>query len=139
MAAAASGLLMVGALGGAATRLFFMPIPAVTVATQPARVSPADLAAIEARLLARLRSEMDTRQQVVSTQSRESAPGTPDPSVATLAREVSELRAQQILLAENLMDDVRNISERQRTTDERSYMLLTSFAQAGLPPAGGGR
>ena len=140
MAAAAAVLLVVGVLGGAATRLFFMPAaPAVTVASQPARVSPAELAAIKARVLATLRAEIESRpQQVVATRSRELAPQTPDPSVVTLAREVSELRAQQILLAENLMDDVKNISERQRTTDERSYMMMTSFAQGGLP-AGGGR
>ena len=71
MAAAAGAIFFVGAAGGVATRAWWPAQPRVAVEAAlpqaaPSVVTAADLAAIEARIVARVRADLESRQRPVS-------------------------------------------------------------------------
>jgi hypothetical protein len=140
LAAAACAILMVGAVGGAATyALLPHPPAAIAEATPPAvpavseATAPVDVAAIEARLLERMRSELDTRLQVVSAStSREASSAS---ATTDLTRRVNALTARQDELS-RLLIGVANETIGIRTKQsglEHDNRLLVSYMQGQGP------
>jgi hypothetical protein len=149
LAAAASVMFAVGAAGGVATHVWLsrtpaaapaavearanavMPDPAPTVALVPVSqtngISPADLSALEQRVYARMRAEMDQRVRLVSTHTDARAGD-------DLAAEVRALRAWQQDQTNLNLQFTRDIGDAfQRTTDLGRRMVASQ--SAGLPPA----
>jgi hypothetical protein len=132
LTAAASLVLAVGAAGGAVTQAFLArpaAVPPVVaspalVATAPSApsVTPAELAALEARVLDRMRTEVEARvtQQVRTlTADRSDTAGRPravrDESAAEVARKVEELRNTQAAFYTEIYKDNMNLKQNQRS------------------------
>ena len=147
LAAAACATFIVGAAGGAATyALMPRSAPAVSQA-QPApstsvpasaSVTPVELSALETKLLAQMRAELDTR---VRESVRDVAPqnvSASDPADADLARRVNMLTARQNDLYDRLLEfasETQSIRVKQQGLERTSNMLV-NYA---LPTAAGGQ
>lgn len=143
MAAAAGAILAVGAAGGAAMHAILPAEPAtVAQAPQPAAaapvVSPAELAAFEERMVARLRREFEDRARAVSAPSVQ-----PATDAADLARRVTMLTARQdemFGLLYGVATQTDGIRRQQSGLEHRSNLLLASLVEQGNAQASeGGR
>jgi hypothetical protein len=149
MAAAASAMLMVGAAGGAATYALLPGGAPAMVQTSPAApapiaaapVAPVDLSELEARLVARMRAELDERVQLAATRPAESV-GAAGIAPSELARRVNILSSRQdelygmLLGVANETDGIRS----KQTGLERDNRLLVTYMQGqGTDTVFGGR
>jgi hypothetical protein len=148
MAAAASAVLMVGAAGGAATYALLPGRAPAIVEASPAAVAPVaaapappvDLSELEARLVARMRAELDERVRVAASRPAESGAAGIAPS--ELARRVNILSSRQdelygmLLGVANETDGIRS----KQTGLERDNRLLVTYMQGqGTDTIFGGR
>lgn len=143
LAAAACAILMVGAAGGAATYAF-LPTTATVVATAPAAapvpvsaVTPldqsVDVAAIEARLLERMRAELDARVRLAAAER-------PAPDSSDLARRVNVLSARQDELSELLLglaNETVGIRTKQSVLERDNRQLVSYMLHDGAAFPGG--
>jgi Putative zinc-finger len=142
LAAAAGLVLVVGAAGGAvATR--FVPGPAPTGAVQvvapapvvpaAAAVTPADLSALEQRVLAEMRSEMDDRV-VHLMAAHQVAPQSRD--LESLSQRVDRQGRQLADLTNAVYADVVQLNRtlnRTQAVQEGNRMILTALDLEGAP------
>ena len=146
LAAAARATFMVGAAGGAATYAL-MPRTAPAVAqvqttTNPvgtAAVSPTDLAALENKVLAQMRAELDTRVRQVSGDVAPRNISETNLATTDLARRVNMLTARQNELYDRLIEfasETQGIKAKQ-TGLERTNGMLVSYVQGGASIPGG--
>lgn len=153
MAAAASLVFAAGAAGGATTRLMWpipaqilasTPAPAAAIAAVPIRpaapaVTSEDLAALEAKVVARVRAEM--AQPVQSASPRPAAAPAAVPAVDTLVRQVKALEAwqyDQVALNEQFDRKLRRLGSVTSTLDAR--MATDADMRMVIPVSfGGGR
>jgi anti-sigma factor RsiW len=144
LAAAACATFMVGAAGGAAT-VALMPRSAPAVAelretparvATPASVTSDELAALETRVLAQMRAELDTRARASAGTAVAQNAGSS--SNADLARRVNILTARQNDLYDRLLEfasETQGIRTKQADL-ERGNRMLVSYA-LGAAGAGG--
>lgn len=143
LAAAACLLLAAGAAGGVATHALLphqkeaaiataVPVP-VTPAANISSPRPEELSALERRLLATLRAEMNARVQELATASPRAAGRRTVPDEFT--SEVSALRAAQFDTLRAVNADLRMLNSRTVNLEQREQktnLLLTSLvAQQG--------
>jgi hypothetical protein len=136
MAAAASAVLMLGAAGGAASYAYLAPVPMVAQAEPavdvPVSTGAIDVEAIEARLLEKMRTELESRVRLVS--ATPVAPAAPQPTAAApgvndLARRVNTLTTRQDELYDLLLgvaNETIDIRSKQ-TGLERDNRMLVSY------------
>ena len=146
LAAAACVTFMVGAAGGAATyALMPRTVPAVaqgqttTTPVATAAVSPTDLAALENKVLAQMRAELDTRVRQVSGDVAPRNISETNPATTDLARRVNMLTARQNELYDRLIEfasETQGIKAKQ-TGLERTNGMLVSYVQGGASIPGG--
>jgi hypothetical protein len=146
LAAAACATLLVGAAGGAATyALMPTSAPAITqsqpvVSPAIASVTPAELVALENKVLARMRAELETRaSQPSSVEPRNISDSNTE--TIDLSRRVNVLTARQNDLYDRLLEfasETQGIRAKQ-TGLERTNGMLVSYVQGqnGLDPSGG--
>lgn len=149
LAAAACATFMVGAAGGAATyALMPRSAPAIAQAQPvapaatpvPVSVSPSELAALEIRMMERMRAELDTRtvQQsvAVTRNASEISPATND-----LARRVNVLTNRQEELYGLLLDFASQTDgiRAKQSGLERDNRMLVSYLQGGTAGMSGGQ
>jgi anti-sigma factor RsiW len=135
MAAAAGAILAVGAAGGAAMHALLPAEPAaVAQAPQPAvavpvAVSHAELAALEERMVARLRQEFEDRVRTVSAASVQ-----PTTDAAELARRVTMLTARQdemFNVLYGVATQTEGIRRQQTGLEHRSNLLVSLMREQG--------
>ena len=147
LAAAACATFVVGAAGGAATyALMPRTAPAVaqtqtTAPTATAAVTPTELAALENRVLAEMRAELDTRVRQVPGEARPRNISETNPATSDLARRVNMLTARQDELYDRLIEfasETQGIKAKQ-TGLERTNGMLVSYVQGGAASIPGGQ
>lgn len=146
LVAAACATFMVGAAGGAATyALMPRTVPSVaqvqttTTPVATAAVSPTDLAALENKVLAQMRAELDTRARQVSGDVAPRSVSETNPATTDLARRVNMLTARQNELYDRLIEfasETQGIKAKQ-TGLERTNGMLVSYVQGGASIPGG--
>ena len=156
MTAAAAAVLMIGAAGGAASHALLSreaPVAAQAAAVSPVReasnqpaadIARVDVARLEARLVERMRAELDTRIRVSAGGVQTAAPSGPamtPAAVNDLARRVNTLTARQdelydlLLVAGNQTDAMRG----KLTGLEQSSRMLVSYIEGQGSDGFGGR
>jgi hypothetical protein len=104
---------------------------------QPAAlVSPADLDALEQKVLARVRTEMDDRMRLVAAHT------TAAPQAGTTTEvnaEINALRRNQSESLRAVYADILNLAQNQRSLEQRNNFVLTSFGGPALPAEPAGR
>lgn len=147
LAAAACATFMVGAAGGAATyALLPRTAPAVAEAQTPAptaatAVTATELAALENKVLAQMRAELDTRARQMSGEAAPRNLADTNPASTDLARRVNMLTARQDELYDRLLEfasETQGIRAKQ-TGLERDSRMLVSYVQGGTPGLPGGQ
>jgi len=146
LAAAACATFIVGAAGGAATYAL-MPRTAPAVAqvqttsspTAIAAVTPTELAALENKVLAQMRAELETRARQVPGDPTPRNISETNPATTDLARRVNMLTARQDELYDRLIEfasETQGIKAKQ-TGLERTNGMLVSYVQGGSGIPGG--
>jgi hypothetical protein len=147
LAAAACATFMVGAAGGAATyALMPRTAPAVARAETPAptattAVTATQLAALENKVLAQIRAELDTRARQTSGEAAPRNIADTNPASTDLARRVNMLTVRQDELYDRLLEfasETQGIRAKQ-TGLERDSRMLVSYVQGGTPGLPGGQ
>jgi anti-sigma factor RsiW len=146
LAAAACATFMVGAAGGAAT-VALMPQAAPAVAERQApvespvsaAVSRTDLAALEAKVIARMRLELETRATAAAAVPRNVANGSAEAN--DLARRVNVLSNRQEELYGLLLDFASQTDgiRIKQSGLERDQRMLVSYMQGGTAGISGGQ
>ena len=146
LAAAACATFMVGAAGGAATyALMPRTAPAVaqaeTTASSPtAAVTSTELAALEGKVLAQMRAELDSRARQASSDVAPRNVSDANLETTDLARRVNMLTARQNELSDLVLDFARETQgiRAKQTGLERTNGVLVSYIQgaAGSIPGG---
>ena len=145
LALAASLLLVAGAAGGVATHALWPHEPAAVAANVPtspaapavaqASLSEADMAALEARVLARVRAQVDEQVRRASTSTTTGSP------VRQVARE--EFSPDEFAWYRAVNADLQKLNSRlneQTRENERNNLILTSImTNQDATPLGGGR
>jgi Putative zinc-finger len=135
LAAAAGLVLMAGAAGGAATAaLSARPTPAGAAAEAvpapvalPAAVTPADLDALEQKVLAKVRTEMDDRIRLVAAHDTSPAPAV-DQRFEKISRQIDALKSAQSEFSSATYADFLSLRKNQRSLEQSSNFILTSMA-----------
>jgi hypothetical protein len=146
LAAAACATFMVGAAGGAATYAL-MPHTNPGVAQAQTAAAPAatpavtttDMAALESRVLAQLRVELDARARQGAGEVALRNISETSPADSDLARRVNMLTARQNELYDRLIEfasETQGIKAKQ-TGLERTNGMLVSYVQGGVSNPGG--
>ncbi len=147
LAAAACATFMVGAAGGAATyALMPRTAPAVaqaetTAPTATTAVTATELAALENKVLAQMRAELDTRARQMSGEAAPRNLADTNPASTDLARRVNMLTVRQDELYDRLLEfasETQGIRAKQ-TGLERDSRMLVSYVQGGTPGLPGGQ
>lgn len=127
MAAAAGLVFAIGAAGGVATHAYLSRGPAPTVLARgtnaetvvPATVTARDLTALEERIYARMRAELDDHNDVLTMQARQRTPpasGAPSELVDQI-RALRDWQREQIGLNLKLVNDVGEVTSRTSTLE----------------------
>ncbi len=149
MAAAASLTLVVGAAGGAATYALLPErspavaenlMPATASPPPPPAVVPVDTSELEARLLARVRAELDQRVRVAANQP--AAEMAPSVSSTELTRRVNMLSSRQDELYDLVLgvaNETMGIRSKQTGLEQHNRLLVSYMQGQGADGALGGR
>jgi Putative zinc-finger len=142
MAAAAGLVFLVGATGGVTAHALLAPVTLVRAPAPPAvvqaGVTPADLAALEQRLLLTMQTQLDQRVALVSSHGRTSSL-TPDDVMRQL-RQYMKMRDQQQQELVSVLRDLNNgLATMSRVTNNRLDTLNNRVTRVSALMAGQSR